>query len=158
MLAGPARRALAHVSSLWKDIASSTVLAGLADTRIQRLFTVTASKLRWAYTSVVRRLVLFHRVIAVLVIVLILELVVVVALVGGTASSRVSLESLSWSFDRGAMVTFTPNNIHSTPVAVTIAVATPVPASTSLLQPFTLPTVTEIFLKNWLARRTVLAG
>lgn len=153
VLAGSARRAFAHVSSLRQDVAGGAVLAGLADARVQRLLAVATGELRRAYASVIRRLVLLHRIIAVLVIVLIFELVVVVALVGGAVFPRAPLGSFP-RVHRGAMAAPAPDDVHPGFVAV----ATSVPASTSLLQPPALPAVAEILLEDRLARRAVLAG
>lgn len=153
MLAGPARRALAHVSSLRQDVAGGPVLTGFADARIQRLLAVATGELRWAYAPVIRRLVLLHGVIAVLVVVLVLELVVVVALAAGAVFPRAPLGPFPW-IHRGAMTTPAPDDVHAAFVAVT----TSVPASASLLQPPAFPAVAEILLENWLARRAVLAG
>lgn len=122
VLASSTRRALAHVSSLRQDITSGTVLAGLTDARIQRFLAVSTSELRWTYTPIVRRLVLLHRVIAMVIIFLVLELGIVIAF------PRVLLcPSL---VDRRAVGTPAPNYVHSAAFAVATSV---VPAFTPLL-------------------------
>lgn len=149
MLAGPTGRAFAHVSTLRQNVAGGAVLTGLADTRIQGLLAVPAGVLRRAYAPVIRRLVLLHRVIAVLVAVLVLELVIVIALVGGAAFPRAPLGSPL--VDRGAVRTSASDYVHSDALA-----AASVPAPTPLLHPPALPAVAQVLLEDRLARRAVL--
>lgn len=154
VLAGPTRWTLAYVSSLRQDVASGAVLTRLTDARVQRLPAVTACELRRAYASVVRRLVLLHRIIAMLVIILVLQLVIVVALVGGATFPRTPLGSFL-RIDRGAVAAPAPDDVHPAFVAVATSA---ISASTSLLHPSALPTVAQVLLEDRLARRTVLAG
>lgn len=150
MYAGSARRTLAHVSSLRQDVAGGTVLAGLADARVQRLLAVSAGELRRTNASVVRRIVLLHRVIAVVVIVLVLRLVIVIALAGDAALPRVLLGSRL--LDRRAMRTTASDYVHpALPAPI-------VPASASFLEPPAFPTIAQILLEDRLARRAVLTG
>lgn len=122
MLASSTRRAFAHVSSLRQDIASGTVLAGLTDARIQRFLAVSTSELRRTYAPIIWWLVLLHRVIAVVIIFLVLELGIVIALL------RVLLgPSL---VDRRAVGTSASDYVHPAAFAVAASV---VPVFTPLL-------------------------
>lgn len=150
MYAGSTRRTLAHVSSLRQNVASGTVLAGLADAGVQRLLAISAGELRRANASVVRRLVLLHRIIAVVVIVLVLELVIVVALAGDAALPRVLLGPRL--LDRRAVGTTASDYVHP---ALSASI---VPVLASFLQPPAFPTVAQILLEDRLARRAVLTG
>lgn len=152
MLAGSAGRTLAHVSSLRQNVAGGSVLAGLADARIERLLAVSAGELRRTYASVVRRLVLLHRVIVVIVIVLVLKLVIVVALFGGAAFFRVLLRLLL--IDRRAMIALASHDVHTLAATVTATVSVLAP----LLQSSALTAVAQVLLEDRLTRRAVLAG
>lgn len=148
--AGSTRRTLADVSSLRQDVAGGTVLTGFSDTRVQRFFAVPAGELRRAYASVIRRFVLLHRVIFMIVIILILELIIIVALVVGAAFLRAFLHFPL--VDRRAVGTPASDNVHST-FAIAASV---VSVFTPLLQSSAVPAVAEILLENRLTRRAVL--
>jgi len=149
MLAGSTRGTLAHVSSLRHDVARGTVLTRFSDAGVQRFLAIPAGELRRAYAPVIRRFVLLHRVVVVLVIVLVLDFVVVVALFTETAFPRVLLRSPL--IDRRAMRTTTPDYVHPALAASVLA------ALASLLQSPALAAVAQVLLEDRLARRAVLA-
>lgn len=131
VFAGSTGRALAHVSSLRQDVASGTVLTRLADARVQRLLAVSAGELWRAYAPVVRRLVLLHRIVTVIVIFLVLQLGIEIAF------SRILLGPPL--VDRRAVGTLASDYVH--PDTFTVA-APVVPTFTPLLQSPAIPAIT----------------
>lgn len=131
MFAGSTGRALAHVSSLRQDVTSGTVLARLADARVQRFLAVSAGELWRAYAPVVRRLVLLHRIITVIVIFLVLQLGIEIALPGILLGPPL--------VDRRAVGTLASDYVHPDTFAVA---ASAVLALAPLLQSPAIPAVT----------------
>lgn len=151
MNAGPTGRTLANVSTLGQYVASGTVLAGLVDARIQGFLAITAGELRRANALVIRRLVLFYRVISTLETPLVIEIVVVIALRTDATLFRILLRS--WLIDRGAMRALTPDDVYAVlPSVLVDSILTP------LLQSSTLAAIAKILLVDRLAGRSVLAG
>lgn len=100
VLPGPSRWALANVAALRQYVASSAVLARLADARIQRLLTISAGELRGTDALVVGLLVLLHGVILVriiiviIIIIVVLQIVLQLAILAGAVLSGVALHLL----------------------------------------------------------------